>query len=235
MLNRWAENEFERLGMDFLPLLRWRSWMRRKFPRALNENWSTLHGWELMKAIQDVSGCTVIVDSSKNMPRWWHLSADPRIDAYFIHMVRDGRAYIHSRKNRIRFKRFPKFLRPWLRSLIGPFLIKRWIYANLSVDWTLNKDTNTYMLLPYEHLAGEPARALKEVFQHCGLEELNHVEKFRSGHQIAGAHTAYYRSNIKLNEDWRNTLSWWDRLIFCMLGGWLNNRYGYSHKQGASR
>lgn len=51
---------------------------------------------DIYAAIQKISGCQFIIDSSKNIANGFLLSAIPEIDLYTAHLIRDSRAVAYS-------------------------------------------------------------------------------------------------------------------------------------------
>lgn len=86
---------------DTLPLL----WLAWRFPRrhGARETYTTPLK-KLYTAIHDVSGCNVIIDTSKKMRYAALLAATPGVDLKLTNLIRDPRGIIYSRLQRARHR-----------------------------------------------------------------------------------------------------------------------------------
>jgi hypothetical protein len=188
------------------------------------------------ESIRAVSGKPIIVDSTKSPVRAFAHSLVPGIDLYVVHLVRDGRGVITSRR-----KTFKKDVRagimwdhegyPMWRTIV------RWIGLNLVAEWVCTRlGPKKTMLLRYEDFVADPKGALERI---GSLIELDLAEvadaassgkPMQAGHNVGGNRTK--KSGIislrpKLAEEWKPALSATEQRLSWMLMGWLMRRYGY--------
>lgn len=149
-----------------LPLLAVRSLRSEGF------NDRVLHYTDILKslyqAIARVSGCGVLVDSSKLAAHGFILSEISDIELYVLHLVRDSRAVIHSWQRK---KRRPEVF--WKESLMpNAGLIKGtqiWLMANLLVGF-LSRKVCKYKIVRYEDLASCPRKEAESIIRWLGLK-----------------------------------------------------------------
>jgi hypothetical protein len=188
------------------------------------------------ESIRAVSGKPVIVDSSKSPVRAVALGMTPGIDLYVVHLVRDGRGVITSRR---------KVLKKNLRSGVmwdheGVPMWKtvvRWIVLNLAAEWVCTRlGPNRTMRLRYEDFVADPKGALERIGSLIELdlttvaEAASSGEPMQAGHNVGGNRTR--KSTIialqpELAEEWRTALSPAEQRLSWVLMGWLMRRYGY--------
>ena len=122
---------------------------------------------ELYSAIGEVSGCNVIVDTSK-LPTYGKL-LQSAVDAEFriLHLTRDPRAAAHSWANP---RAVPDKAERRMQKL-GTFKSSAlWTYWNRMAEKTWSGDTN-YMHLRFEDLVAWPEASLSRVADWCGLDK----------------------------------------------------------------
>ncbi|MHB9145040.1 MAG: sulfotransferase [Symbiobacteriia bacterium] len=107
---------------------------------------------KLYRAIQKTSGCSVIVDSSKDPSHGFVLSRVPDIDLSVVHLVRDSRAVAHSWG---RTKLRPEI--HWAKEFMPRYSILKsameWSFANVLMDGLKNRAK--YQLVRYEDLVSD--------------------------------------------------------------------------------
>jgi sulfotransferase family protein len=188
------------------------------------------------ESIRAVSGKPVIVDSTKSPVRAFAHSLVPGIDLYVVHLVRDGRGVITSRR-----KTFKKDIRagimwdhegfPMWRTVV------RWIGLNLAAEWVCARlGPKKTVRLRYEDFVADPKGALERIGSLIGLdltevaEAASSGKPMQAGHNVGGNKTK--KSGIitlrpELAEEWRTVLSPAEQRLSWMLTGWLMRRYGY--------
>ena len=187
------------------------------------------------ESIRAVSGKPLIVDSTKSPVRAFAHSLVPGIDLYVVHLVRDGRGVIASRR-----KTFKKDLRagimwdhegyPMWRTIV------RWIGLNLAAEWVCTRlGPKKSMRLRYEDFVADPKGALERIGSLIELD-LSEVadaacsgKPMQAGHNIGGNRTKKSEI-ITLRPDaqeWRAALSPTEQRLSWTLMGWLMRRYGY--------
>jgi len=187
------------------------------------------------ESIRAVSGKPIIVDSTKSPVRAFAYSLVPGIDLYVVHLVRDGRGVITSRK-----KTFKKDIRagimwdhegfPMWRTVV------RWIGLNLATEWVCTRlGSKRTMRLRYEDFVADPKGALERIGSLLQLDMTDVAEAassgqpMQAGHNVGGNRTKK-SGTITLRPDaheWRTALSPAEQRLSWMLMGWLMRRYGY--------
>jgi hypothetical protein len=187
------------------------------------------------ESIRAVSGKPTIVDSSKSPVRAFALSMVPGLELYVVHLVRDGRGVITSRR---------KILKKDLRAGIMwdhegfPMwkTVARWIVLNLAAQWVCTQlGPKRTMRLRYEDFVADPKGALERIGSLIELD-LREVadaassgKPMQAGHNVGGNKTK--KSGIitlrpELAEEWKSALSPTEKRLSWLLMGWLMHRYG---------
>ncbi|MFP3913241.1 MAG: sulfotransferase [Actinomycetota bacterium] len=182
----------------------------------------------LYRAIVDVSGARVVVDSSKE-PSFGHvLARSQAIDLSVVHLVRDSRAVSHSRARGGRHAGTePPLPRqpPWRSAL-------EWDMANLAAGWLARRVARS-IRLRYEDLACDPEAALAAVLELIGVRDRPPLEGGRvplgSGHALWSAPTLRRGSaSIHPDEDWQTEMADSTRALVTALTWPGLLAYGYS-------
>jgi hypothetical protein len=188
------------------------------------------------ESIRAVSGKPLIVDSSKSPVRAFALSMVPGIDLYVIHLVRDGRGVIASRR-----KVLKKDLRagimwdhkgfPMWRTVV------RWMLLNLAAEWACAQlGPDRTMRLRYEDFVADPKGALERIGSLIELDltdvadAVSSGKPMQAGHNVGGNRTR--KSTIitlrpELAEEWKTALAATEQRLSWLSVGWLMRRYGY--------
>jgi hypothetical protein len=188
------------------------------------------------ESVRAVSGKPTIVDSSKSPVRAFALSMVPGIDLYVVHLVRDGRGVITSRR-----KVLKKDLRAGIMWDHEGFpiwrTIVRWILLNLAAEWVCARlGPERTMRLRYEDFVADPKEALGRIGALIELDltdvadALSAGEPMQAGHNVGGNRTR--KSPIitlrpELAEEWRTALSPTEQRLSWLSMGGLMRRYGY--------
>lgn len=114
-------------------------------------------------AVAEATGSDVLVDSSKNVGRGAALVHHSRHDVRVIHLVRDGRGYVQSRRRRAAATGSPHW--PSL-ALAG------WAAKNLLIRGVLRPGiaSDRYLLSRYEDLVRNPSAELRRIGEFAGLD-----------------------------------------------------------------
>lgn len=175
----------------------------------------------LFRAICEVTGKDVIVDSSKQIERLALLLDNPDLDVFPIFLVRDPKGQICSslRKNGKQHK-----LGKGRNSLFR--LIGNYSWTNRRIYGVLRH--RPHAVVHYEQLAKDPERTLSALMPTFGLafdpRQLKWVEQER--HNISGNRMRFAASSrIRLDERWRKSLSFTQRLV--IMAGTLPGRYPF--------
>jgi hypothetical protein len=186
----------------------------------------------LYRAIEDVAGADVIVDSSK-LPTYGRLLASiPGIEVSVVHLVRDPRAAAHS----------------WLRPKAQPDqggngLMQRQGAAKSAVLWDtwngaalrLFARHPRRLLLRYEDLVAAPRDAVAQVLDllgHAGAPAGfvdDRTVMLASGHSVAGNpdRLSSGPTHIRLDDEWRTALDVRRRTLVTGLTAPLLRRFDY--------
>ncbi len=172
------------------------------------------------KAIHDVTGARVLVDSSKDAARLklLHLYSTDRLK--WIHLVRDGRAVAASYFRRNPQMTMEQAARGWLRR-------NKYIKTMMR---TMPKSGGYF--LRYEDFCGDPERFMQEICQFVGLDYRPEMLEFREEpkHNVRGNPMRFRHGEAKivLDERWRAELSEEHLAVFDRIAGRMNRAYGYS-------
>lgn len=213
-----------------------------QWPSMLRQSWKDSRAFRvyaeqtllLLRAIQSVSGCSVIVDSSKAVERALALSLIPDVDLRIIQLVRDPRGVVWSHK-----KAFAKDVEHGLPRDIRPQPAWRaalyWCRINMHADWLRRRlGPEKALFLRYEDFMLDTPSALKTIGSFVGidLENVQHTindgGKLYFDHTIAGNRVRMKGElKLKYDQEWRQKLSIRDQRVTELLTGWLMARYGY--------
>jgi hypothetical protein len=203
----------------------------RKMDTLLEECYPILE--RLYRAIQKVSGATVIVDSSKRMSYAVLLSLLPFADVRFVHLVRDSRAVAYS----------------WTRSKVSPAvmggrLMPRPSPTHTSCDWSLRNYSCSFLSgldhisrLRYEDFVNDPAFHIGRTLVGVGLDSGHDVRQVLQGrevpldvdHTVSGNPVRFRTGTVELRQDeeWKAKMSDADRNLVTALTAPLLLKYGY--------
>lgn len=178
----------------------------------------------LYRAVADVTGARVVVDTSKRSGDAAALLLMPGVEASFIHLVRDPRAVAHS----------------WARRAQqghGPVATSRdWMAFNL-LDEAVRRRAGRgrFIRLRYEDLVADPANALRAAAGLVGeqpeklpLRE-GHTALLGVNHGVMGNPSRFTTGEVELREDreWVPALPPAARRVVNALTLPLRARYGY--------
>lgn len=169
----------------------------------------------------EVSGASVVVDSSK----WpFHLGAlglCEGVEPYALHLVRDPRGVAYSwQKNRGVSGGLPTY--GAIHSGVS------WLVRNLGSEKV--KRRSQHFTLRYEDLASEPAGTLEEIMRWVDESQsvIGPAELELDPHILAGNPVkSTGLRQIEVDEEWRVHLPRSSRAVTWLLCGWLAKRYGY--------
>lgn len=187
----------------------------------------------LYRAIREVSGRDIIVDSSKNPTRGYALARIPELELSFVQLVRDGRGVAWSLK-----KAYKKDVEAGVQHDIPPRPVARtaafWSAVNVESEWVRRRvDPGRHLRVRYEDFVTDPRRELRRVGDVLGLDYEGVVDAVERG-DIAPAHTIAGNRlrmtgtiKLRLDEAWKEALPPRDLRVFWAIAGWLLRGYGY--------
>jgi hypothetical protein len=185
------------------------------FARALGEYSEAYR--RIYAAAREVSGASVIVDSSKKTSFAYCLRRTPGVDLRLLHLVRDSRGVAYS----------------WTKQVVRPEIVEaetfmpqysplhvalRWSGHNVLLELPRALRTST-MLLRYERFADDPRGALEAVMRFAGLPPVS-LDFLHDGevdltaaHTVAGNPMRFTTGTIPLRRDeaWRTQFPARDR------------------------
>jgi hypothetical protein len=217
---------------------RWWHIPRLLFGRKTSRFIERLEGYKkilsrLYRAVQKVSGCRVIVDSSKYPSHGIILNSMPEIDFYPVHLVRDSRA--------VAFSWQKKWLKPevtWKQEPMpnyNPFVCaSEYLVMNVSLQ-IFRKINDRYFFLYYEDLASHPQKMVAQTLTHLrlpypGPKFINdHTIELRPNHTVAGNPMRFKQGVIEIRPDidWAGKMKGRHRSLVTALTFPLLYRYGY--------
>jgi hypothetical protein len=192
----------------------------------------------LYRAIADVAGGAVVIDSSKHSSLAFCLRGEPGLDLRVVHVVRDSRGVAYSWTKEV--------LRPEAggESLMTRYSPTRssalWIGHNLFFSLLARLGTPTERLR-YEDFVARPEAALTDLAAFSGIP-LAGGPDFLDGnsvtlspsHTVAGNPMRFRTGALQLRRDdaWRRELPRGRRWLVAALTGPLLARYGYLRRGG---
>jgi hypothetical protein len=208
--------------LDLLPVPSERRSRRREYLDALGR---------VFRAVHEVSGGKVIVDSSKYATDCLLLSQLPGVRIHAIHLVRDSRAVAYSWQ---RTKRRPEI--HWRQQDMSRFSPLRssfdWGAMNLAME-TVRGRVDRYDRLAYEDFACDPVEALRGVFPDLDHGELEEAVSGGDGgagvHTVSGNPLRFEGGPLSIHPDleWIGKIRVRDRQVVTGLTWPLLLRYGY--------
>ncbi len=190
---------------------------------------------QLYRSIAEVSGCTVVIDSSKHSSLAFCLRNAPGIDLRVVHVVRDSRGVAYSWTKEVR--------RPEAGATDD--LMHRYSPAGSSALWTghnlffalLRRLGTRTRLLRYEDFVAAPRRTLLELAEFAGLPATDGQAVVSDdssvvltpSHTVAGNPVRFRHGPMTLRRDdaWRERLPRRRKLLVGLLTFPLLVRYGY--------
>ncbi|HEX3759504.1 MAG TPA: sulfotransferase [Kofleriaceae bacterium] len=180
----------------------------------------------LYRAIAEVTGCRVIVDSTKIPGEAALLPHVDGIAPRFLHLVRDPRATAHS----------------WSRQKDYAYVMSAarstayWVGFNLASHALVRRHPAASMFLRYEDFIREPARVLDQLIELCGGDPAanpvsGRTAELRPNHTVTGNPDRFRSGTTLIRPDdgaWRSELCARAQLATVALAWPLMKRYGYA-------
>jgi hypothetical protein len=193
----------------------------------------------LYRAAQEVSGASVVIDSSKHASLAYCLASQPEIDLRVLHVVRDSRGVAYSWTKRVE--------RP---ETDGVDEMARFSPARTAMLWDahnvayslLGRRGVSVRRMRYEEFVADPTGSLRGIAELAGLPLAEQDLAFLTGdaaelgpcHSAAGNPMRFTTGRLVMRRDeaWRAALPAGQRRLVTMLTAPLLTAYGYS---GAGR
>lgn len=195
----------------------------------------------MYRSIAAVTGCRVIVDSSKEPHYSWILRDRTDLDISFLHLVRDPRAVAHSWRRRRAETGLSGAAQMENR---GP--ARAAVYydvSNIAAEAIWSRDeawSDRYRVMRYEDFVADPAASLTRIAEFIG-EEVASIPLEGSSFDIAERHMAWGNPNrfttgtvtIRPDDAWRAGLARWAGLTMTAGSAPVARRYGYPLRRSA--
>ncbi|MGA8303626.1 MAG: sulfotransferase [Thermoplasmata archaeon] len=231
--------DFGRVQQDQLRFEKYRSLPRTLLQRLFRTRELREHARglsELVGIIAQSSGKEVVCESSKNAVRGYlyGLSRSAQFDVYYVHLVRDGRGYIHSQAtipDGAQSVNEKPARAAWELTL-------RWVVPNLLAMILCSRPRNRYLRVRYEDFVERPAEILEQVGRFVGVDSTPTFQNARPGatfaipHLIGGNRLRFY-STVTLDTRFAGDAltAQNDRWSFWAFGGWMAFQYGYLRRR----
>ncbi len=190
----------------------------------------------LFKCVGQVSGKSIVVDSSKSRSRAYILSKIDSLEVTHIHLIRDARDIIQSLR-KAHDAAPEKGVQKSLASMPGWRTSLSWILSNLQVHHFFYKFAGSRMCrIRYEDLLVNPEVELNTIQKVSGIDLSRVVDAalnetpLEVGHTIAGNRlrmektVAFKRKMIHAPKK----ISFVDSVSYVVLAHWLGMMYGYA-------
>lgn len=196
---------------------------------------------DLYAAIAEVTGCRVIVDSSK-LPAYANvLAATPGIDLRVVHLIRDPRGAAHSWASK---KTLADGAARAHMEQIGPAKSAvLWDVWNLAGGVLFKGGADRYLRLRYEDFVADPPGTVRSILAMVGMQDADlpfanaHEARTSPNHSVAGNPDRLRHGVITLRSDdrWRAAMAPRNRRLVSALTSPLLLRYGYPLRPAVNR
>jgi hypothetical protein len=189
----------------------------------------------LYELISEVSGCSVIVDSSKTPSHGFTLHR-AGLDVHFTHLVRDPRATAYSWQRKL-LRDDVKGKNRKMESYTPSANAKRWMICNATMETVRRAAPDNYTLVRYEDFVEYPRQFIEQLLDGIGFQGVS--LPFRSSREVilGKNHTVWGNPkrtrtghiSIYNDDEWKQSLTWQARATVTALTWPLLIRYGYSN------
>jgi hypothetical protein len=178
----------------------------------------------LYRAIHDVSGARVIIDSSKVPAHNFLLTLMRGIDLYYVHLVRDPRAVAYSwKRTLVRYDGAGGAPAPNARTTAGRAALK-WIRSNATLE-AIRVSHGKVLFCHYEQFVREPARTLDEIvrFVQEQPDRLEFVDErtivLGPTHTVWGNYSRLRTGPVEIrpDEEWKTKMNRAERMLVTLL------------------
>ncbi|HET7389136.1 MAG TPA: sulfotransferase [Nocardioidaceae bacterium] len=186
----------------------------------------------LYRAVVEVTGCRVVVDSSKGPEYGLILAGLPGLRVSVVHVVRDPRAVCFSMKRRVALHDFgdARFMTQepaWVGA-------RRWLKAQAVADSFVRRTVGDYHRVRYEDFARDPRAVIGRLVRLVGEagcpdfvdEQAVHLTPT---HSVSGNPARFKTGavSIRVDDEWRHAMRWRDREVVTALTWPLLLYHGY--------
>jgi hypothetical protein len=194
----------------------------------------------LVKAIAAESGRPVVVDASRTAirGRLYSLIPPDEVDVRYIHLVRDGRAFMQSELRAPSLKK-RGLQRTWIHAPVAIAL--RWVVQNVLSIVLCSGSGRHYLRVRYEDLVLHPDATLQQIGTFLGLDLGQVVKIVQNSEAVSILHVLPGNRFVKqgasaalwARPDAVKDLGPGSRLMFWAFAGWLAGFFGYRPKSTA--
>ena len=175
-----------------------------------------LSTWSLARAVLDVTGKAVFVDTARDHQRPRYLMASQMLDLKVIHLVRDPRGNTSSIVNHT--------------GVDVSKAARQWRHYNLEADRVRRLlPPGSWMLLHYEELCADPQGTLDLIARFIGVEPTPAPQNLQAGDQHIIGNSMRLKAIGAIREDrtWREALDEHDLRVIARIAGSASHRLGY--------
>lgn len=199
--------------------------------RACRKNdairYSRIHR-KLLLSIARISGCRVVVDSSKYPTDLAALlQADRPVQV--IHLIRDCRAVVYSWRTR---KRRPEI--HWKDEDMPRYGAVRtavaWRVFNATIERLVSRKNSDCQVVRYEDFTADPEEDYRKLLDWIGVERpFEHREATVGHHSVSGNPCRFQSGEWKIANDerWRAGLSRWESCVVSLICNSMQRKHGY--------
>jgi hypothetical protein len=196
----------------------------------------------LYRAIQEVSGAKIIVDSSKDIASLYLLPRIPPLELHVVLLVRDSRAVAYSwQRQKVRTEVTGK--KAYMQTYAPRQVALEWTYRNFIAELARGS-ARTFTILRYEDFVQNPRPHLAKILQNVGLPDPNldfiegdKVQMSVTNHTISGNPIRFHQGvmALKLDREWQNKMATSQKLLVTLISSpqLLRHRYPLFPKAGA--
>jgi len=179
---------------------------------------------KLYRAIAALTGCRVIVDSSKSPTFAYIVDGAPGIELYGVHLVRDPRPTSYSWS-----------VDPHYHRTRGPAFGARWTFWNLELEAFAARRRSRFVRVRLEDFIRDPVGETRRVLRLVGAEQADlpfvgeRAVRLPENHMIEGHASRFDTGVVAIREStaWRERLSTHRELSTSLLASPLQLLYGY--------
>jgi hypothetical protein len=172
-----------------------------------------------VRAVLDITGKTVFVDTTKRTRRFKYLNKYSSLDVRVVFLIRDVRGSVASQMRHFEGMSASEAAHAWAKGLSGIERIWKQIPAQKR------------MILKYEDLCRDPQLTLQGLYRFFDVDpdyEIDDLEALPPHHIIGNAARMRTISHIRLDERWKQVLSPDQLDIVQQIAGSLNQSFGYT-------
>jgi hypothetical protein len=200
------------------------------------------HYVSLYRAVHEVTGAQLLIDSSKQASLPHVLAGEPGIDLRVLHCVRDARAVCHAWTKEVQRPEatdspsmMPRYSPPVMASM--------WMLHNVGTE-LVSRHKTPVLRLRYEDFLAEPLETVRRVAAFAGVsvddESLRHLTThdvvLATDHTAAGNPMRFVTGRVHLRRDdaWRTHMPAPSRRFVSAFTSPLLRRYGYQVAAGSA-